>query len=533
VILEAIGVRGGPAGGPVDVLVVGAGPTGLALAAQAHAHCASVRVVDRAPTAAHESRALVVQPRTMEVLSGPGVTATLVRRGRTTVRLVLHAGARAARVPLFDLGLDDCPYPFLLFVSQAETEAVLVAHLAGRGVEIERGVELVGLEQDASEVRCSLAGVGADAPVRARYVVGCDGVGSTVRGLVGIPFEGGRYPHRFALADLEVDGELDTGAVHAYLAGRGMLFLFPLGRPASWRLLGILPRSADGPPVPPSMTELQVLADEFTGGAVRLRDPVWLSDFRLRHRLAARYRAGRVFLAGDAAHAHSPAGGQGMNAGIQDAWNLGWKLALVAREEARPELLDSYETERRPVGRALLRFTDRLFSIATSTRLPVRLARLHVAPRVAPLVGRLPAPVRAAGFRRVAELDVSYRRSPAVEDRRPPRAPGPRAGDRVPDAPVVGPDGPTTVHRLVGSPGHHVLLVGPSSGWDARRLDALRSAGVAVHLLDGLTGPAVRRLGSATASQYVVRPDGHLGFRADGTDLTALAGWVGRWLRPR
>jgi 2-polyprenyl-6-methoxyphenol hydroxylase-like FAD-dependent oxidoreductase len=231
-----------PAGDDVDVLLVGAGPTGLALAVQAERHGASVRVVDRTPGPVHESRALVVQPRTLELLAGCGVTDELVHGGRSTVRLVLHAGTRAVPLPLFDFGLDDSPYPHLLFLSQAETEPVLGAHLAARGVEVERDAELVGIEQDAETVQCRLSTVSGERVVTARHVVGSDGAASTVRRLVDVPFVGGRYPQRFALADLELDG-LETGAGHSYLAARGILF-FPLGHPASWRLLGILPRDA-------------------------------------------------------------------------------------------------------------------------------------------------------------------------------------------------------------------------------------------------------------------------------------------------
>ena len=526
-------------GGVVDVLVVGAGPTGLALAVQAERHGASVRIVDRAAAPVRESRALVVQPRTLELLAGCGVTDALVERGRSTVRLVLHAGRTAVPIPLFDLGLDDSPYPYLLFLSQAETEAALGAHLAGRGVAVERGAELVGIDQDPRAVRCRLSTAAGEQEVAARFVVGCDGVASTVRESLGVPFVGDRYPHRFALADLDVDGDqrgsLEVGAVHTYLAARGMLFFFPLGRPAPWRLFGILPhRAGDSPPRPPSLVELQALADEFTGGAIRLREPVWRSEFRLRHRLAARYRVGRVFLAGDSAHAHSPAGGQGMNAGIQDAWNLGWKLALAARGVGPPRLLDSYEAERRPVGAALLRYTDRLFSIATSTRVPILTVRTRVVPRVAPLFPRLPAAVRAAGFRRVADLDVRYRRSPVVEDAHSGVRRGPLAGDRLPDAPLTGPTGRTSLHRLVGPAGHHVLLVGSAADAAA---DVAQSPDLTVHgiryepvpgQLQDDTGQVRRRLNAGTAAQYVVRPDGHVAFHAGGEDLRALLSWLRR-----
>jgi 2-polyprenyl-6-methoxyphenol hydroxylase-like FAD-dependent oxidoreductase len=506
-----------------DVLVVGAGPTGLAVAAVARAHGASVRVVDRAPTAAHESRALVLQPRTLEVLTGLGVAAELLRRGQRTVRLTLHSGARAAQVPLFDVGISDTPYPFLLFVSQAETEAVLAAHLAEHGVPVERGTELVGLEQRPDRVVGHLVRGGTARTVEqaeAAYAVGCDGGGSTVRRLLGVGFRGGRYPQRFALADVSVDGDLPPGQVHSYLGRRGMLFLFPLGSPAPWRVLGLLPEARPdtepdpGPDGELTLAAVQAVTDEFTGGRLRLRDPVWLSDFRLRHRLADRYRVGRVFLAGDAAHVHSPAGGQGMNVGIQDAANLGWKLALVAAGRADPALLDSYEPERRPVGRALLAFTDRLFTIATSTAPPVAVARTVVAPRLLPLLARV-RPLRAAGFRRVAELDVAYRRSPAVARTGPVRRPAP--GDRLPDAAA----GDTTLHELVGTPGFHLLLAGPVPGVDHPAVPVSR-----LHPTD----PAWRRLHIRDAAQLLVRPDGHLAYRADTADPAGLRAYLDRWL---
>ena len=248
-----------------------------------------------------------------------------------------------------------------------------------------------------------------------------------------------------------------------------------------------------------------------------MRDPAWLSDFRLRHRLADRYRSGRVFLAGDAAHVHSPAGGQGMNVGIQDAVNLGWKLALVAFATAAPVLLDSYEPERRPVGRALLRFTDRLFGIATTTRPPISLARTTVAPYVLPLAMRI-RPVRAAGFRRIADLDVTYRRSAAGPDLGPVRRPA--AGDRLPDAGTQR----GTLHSRLGAPGFHLLLAGP--------VDAVAHPAVAVHRLQP-QDEAWARLRVRTVAQILVRPDGHIAYRADQADAAGLHGYLSRWLPER
>jgi 2-polyprenyl-6-methoxyphenol hydroxylase-like FAD-dependent oxidoreductase len=530
-------------GDRLDVLVVGAGPTGLTLAAQLRAFGATVRIVDRQPDRVHESRALGVQPRTLEVLRGLGVAEELLERGNDAVWVQLHAGGRTVRVRLFGLGLADTAYPFLLLVSQAETEQALNDHLATGGVGVEQGMELVAFQADPDGVTCTLRdGDGQTEQVRARYLIGCDGAQSTVRRAAGIPFLGGAYPQTFALADLEVDGGLQADTAYAFLGQVGLVFFFPLGRPASWRLLGMHPKlHGRGEPAPPSLAELQALSDAFTGGRLRLRDPVWLTYFRLQHRHAARYRAGRVFLAGDAAHVHSPAGAQGMNTGIQDAWNLGWKLALVCRGVADAALLDSYDAERRPVGRFVVRFTDRAFSVVTSTSPLIRALRTRLVPRVLPLVLRFDSAL-ADGFRTISQLGIGYRHSPAVQDGRPAPRRGPKAGDRLPDAPIARDGQVCWLGEALTAPRFHLLLCGRPGDWDATQVAAVsgRYAGtLAVHhltrdamrgTLHDVDGQAFARLGVQGTAQYLIRPDGHIGYRCGGSDLDGLQRYLTRWL---
>ena len=528
---------------PVDVLIVGAGPTGLALAAQLQRFGTRVRLVDRALDRAQESRALAIQPRTLEVLDAIGLADTLVERGNPAVKLAMHGPHRTARVPLFDIGLDDTRYPFLLFLSQADTEAILGDHLTGAGAGVRRGVELTGLDQGPDHVTCTLVD-GGDRTERldARYVVGCDGAHSRVRHLAGIGFTGAAYRQTFVLADLEADGP-DPGAAHVYLSNEGMLFFFPLGRPASWRLLGMWPGSAGDPGSErPGLAVLQALADGHTGGVVRLHAPVWSTWFRLQHRHATRYRRGRVFLAGDAAHVHSPAGAQGMNTGIQDAWNLGWKLALVLDGTARPPLLDTYEAERRPVGRDVLRFTDRAFTVATSTHPVIRTIRTRFAPDLIRLALRSRRG-RVVAFRALSQLATNYRASPASRDGRPRLRRGPRAGDRLPDAPVTPDRGtPTTLHRALSTPALHLLLSGPPGAWptagpaiDERHATILRTHRLARRPATGAlhdpTGRAYQRLGleAGTAiAHHLVRPDGHIAYRAAGTGTEGLNAYLAR-----
>ena len=542
----------------LDALVVGAGPTGLALAAQLRAFGARFRIVDRLTDRARESRALAVQARSLELLQTLGLGDALVARGRTSTMLALHLdGRRVAEVALGEIGATDTRFPFILFVSQAETEALLGDHLAAAGVAVERGVALVGVERGEDRVRCTLRhDDGREEQVQTRYLVGCDGAHSTVRAAAGIPFEGDSYPQSFVLADVEADGPLVAGAINSF-AGRGVAMFVPLGRPATWRVIAMavddVDAAATAPREPPrgalSLAELQAIVDVPTGGTVRVRDPVWLTRFRLHHRQTARYREGPLFLAGDAAHIHSPVGAQGMNTGIQDAWNLGWKLALVARGEADPRLLDSYEAERWPVGQFLLRYTDRLFGTFTramSSSVLAGWARRVVLPTVLPrVVGS--RRLRAVAFRFVSELGIRYRRSPAVTEGEPRLHGGSRAGDRLPDARLTSYGRPIWLQEAVAGPRLTLLLCGDVEPWDVGRLAALRArwpdllpgrhlgrraAPAAPDALVDERGDALASLGVRDAAQYLVRPDGHVGFRCAGRDLAALERYLGAWFPP-
>ena len=543
-----------------DVLIVGAGPTGLALARELHSLGIAAMIVDRAPDAVHESRALAIQARTLEVLDRNSLADDLVTAGNPAGTLMLHSRAgRIHTVPLFDEAIGDTRFPFLLFLSQAGTERVLVDRLASAGVGIRRGLTLTGLSQDDDGVTCTLESPGVPPrTVRTRYVVGCDGAHSATRHLAGIGFTGRAFPQRFLLADLEADG-LEPGRVHVYLAGAGPLFLFPLGSPAGWRLLVMLPRGSRTGPV--SLSLAQAAVTRYTGADIVVHDPVWLTEFSISSRLADSFRRGRVFLAGDAAHIHSPAGAQGMNTGIQDAVNLGWKLALVCRGAAGAELLASYERERLPVARSVLAMTDRAFRVATSRHPVLRGLRAGPVTPVAALLLRSPL-LRRAGFRLVSELGIRYPHGPRRAERGAPAgeptegAPrltrGPRPGERFPQ-PGMGmmplfPVGTAVVGTAAAGtaaaggagrpPVFRLLLCGPAAAWSdewsERRLRDFQARWA--HLLTvHLTPSAPRSRWSAAprpatssrrrpgAAHYLVRWDGYVGYRSAGTDLDGVA----------
>src|SRR5215213_6333796 len=404
-----------PSRSEIDVLVVGAGPTGLVMASELAARGVSGRIIDRAPVRSERSRALVVQARSLELLQKMGVADELVARGRRTIKATPFVEGRpAANLEFGDIGVDDTPYPFLLFVSQAETERVLEKHLESLGAKVERPVELLSFEGDAEGVSARLRhGDGRQETARVRYLVGADGAHSTVRHTLGLSFKGDAYPQDFVLADTEIDWSGEDDRLYFFLSRKGLIAVFPLAGPSTYRLIATRAEDAPLDAGDPTLEEVQQLATELCPLPVRLYDPSWLARFRLHHRGVDSYRAGQAFVAGDAAHIHSPAGGQGMNTGIQDSYNLAWKLTLVIKGHAPDSILDSYHEERHPIGQRLLRTTDRMFNVAaTHNPLAIEL-RNFLMPRVLPRVmGK--RSLRARAFRFVSQLGIRYPDSPIV-----------------------------------------------------------------------------------------------------------------------
>jgi 2-polyprenyl-6-methoxyphenol hydroxylase-like FAD-dependent oxidoreductase len=511
---------------PASILVTGAGPAGLALALQAHDHGAVVRVVDRRAEAVRPSRALLLHARTLEVLRPLGVTSSLLAGADIAPAVDLRLGSRSIPITLGGLALPDTAFPHLSLIRQMDVERVLAAALADRGVMVERGTELVALHDDRSGVHAVLRSPLKTEQTRFGFVVGCDGPASTVRAQARIGWPGRPYPVEVVLADAELEADLPAGAARVAAGRNGLVFAFRFGELATWRLLATRPAGADhlpfgqpGPPVPAA--DLQALLDE-AGLDAKITKLAWSARVRLQHRVAERFRRGRVYLAGDAAHAYSPATGQGMNSAIQDAANLGWKLAFAGSGPESAELLDSYELERRPVARRILALTHLAFWAEAATgRLPSAL-RGGLAPLAAPLLPALTRRPRvmAGAMRTLAQLRVSYRDSPLSVEGTPRRRGGPRAGDRLPDRTVLAGGRSVRLHELLARPGVHVLLDRDADPLDRRPADPL----ISVHRLTSVPGQGLT----------VVRPDGYVGLRGQVADARQLAAWLslvspGRW----
>ncbi len=392
----------GPLPARTDVMIVGAGPAGLTLACALAANGIDFVLIDTAEAGGNTSRAAVIHARTLEVLDEIGVTAELCRRGVVVPRFTVRDRDRV----LLDVPFGGLPtkYPYTLMVPQNITEQVLNAELTARGGAVLRRHSLVGLEHGDHDATATTAGPdGTTHRIVARYVAGCDGMHSAVRERTGIGFTGERYHQSFVLADVRMTWPYPRDAVHLFFSPAGLVVVAPLPE-QRYRIVATL----DDAPEQPGAADVQALLDARGPGTApaRVGDVVWSSRFRVHHRIADSFRLGPVFLAGDAAHVHSPAGGQGMNTGIQDATALARILTDVITGKAGEDHLDTYEATRRPIATAVVTMTHRMTRAATARNPLVRTARNTAMT----LAGRLPA-VRRKLAMTLSELSTDTARN--------------------------------------------------------------------------------------------------------------------------
>lgn len=482
-----------------SILIAGAGPTGLVLALALARRGVRPRLIDAEFGPGAQSRAMAVHARTLEFYRQFGIAAAVVAEGVVSPAIHLRertadgASREVVRVALAEIGAGLSPYPFILTYPQDLHERRLVAALADAGVSVEWGVRLTGLAQDADGVDATLERDGATETARFAYVCGCDGAHSAVREFIGVGFTGGAYPQPFYVADVRIAGGADAD-LHATLGENLIALMLPVRATGMHRLIGLVPPrlwAAQGLGFEDIRAEVEALV------GVRVSEVNWFSRYRVHHRVADRFRVGRAFLLGDAGHLHSPVGGQGMNTGIGDAVNLGWKLAHVAAGRADPGLLDSYEPERIAFARTLVATTDRFFGAIVARGLGGALMRRVIAPTALGIGMRFEAGRRAA-FRGVSQIRIAYPGS-ALSDGAAGEVAG---GDRLPWVAVAGADNFAPLASLDWQA--HVY-------GDARPalLAEAGAIGLPVHAFPWTA--AAEAAGLRRDAVYVVRPDGHVG----------------------
>ena len=391
-----------------DVLVIGAGPTGLVLTLWLTSLGVKVRIIDKTADPGTTSRALAVQARTLELYRQLDLTEAVVARGHRVPAVNLWVRAEAAaRLPFESVGSGLTPYPFLHIFPQDQHERLLIDRLLDLGIAVERQTELVSFTDGENGVMARLRGPGGqEFDCDAHYIAGCDGARSTVREAIGTGFPGGTYRQIFYVADVEAAGPAVNGELHVDLDEADFLGVFPLAGAGRARLIGtVRDERADRAD---TLTFKDISDRAINHLKVRVNKVNWFSTYHVHHRVTHQFRKGRAFLLGDAAHIHSPAGGQGMNTGIGDAINLAWKLAAVIAGRAPDKLLDSYEAERIGFARRLVATTDRVFSFATSDGRLADFLRTRVAPLLIPRAIAF-QPVREFMFRTVSQIMLNYR----------------------------------------------------------------------------------------------------------------------------
>ena len=511
---------------PIDVLIVGAGPTGLMLANQLGRRGLRPIVIDRHSGPAQQSRAMAVHARTLEIYSKLGIAARAVESGEQGNGANMWVGGTLkARVPLEDMGKDLSPFPYVLMLGQDENERIMGDRLRDWGIDIAWNTELVALEQHVDHVTTTIKQPdGTLRTVDSAYVAGCDGSRSAVRQMNGIGFPGAAYEQSFFVADTEATGPMVPNELNVYLWDKGFHLYFPMRGPNRWRVIGLLPK------VLQSRTDLTFedllpsIREEGARG-LSFTSCLWFSTYRIHHRRTERFRDRQCFLLGDAAHVHSPMGGQGMNTGLQDAYNLAWKLALVISGRADDQLLDTYEGERLPFADRLIATTDRAFRFVVSDSWLGGMFRTRVMPNVAAIAMK-PHFMRKAAFMTLSQIGIEYGASPLSTTLAGIPKGAPAAGQRFPWLQLAFADGVARqdLFERLDDTTFNLLVIGqpPPSTESLGLGDLLRTHVVP---LEGENIRALERVHIAAPAVYLLRPDGHIGLAGRNVDEGALRRW--------
>jgi 2-polyprenyl-6-methoxyphenol hydroxylase-like FAD-dependent oxidoreductase len=519
----------------VPILIVGAGPTGLTMAIELARRGVLIRIVDKLVHPTEYSKALGIVPRTMETFEDMGIISSFLDRGKHLNCFNFHLEGKEIHYRLSAL---DSYYSFILSLPQGETEKILSNKLHELGVEVERGVRLETFSEKDGTIIASLQySDGKEETIPFSWLIGCDGAKSTVRQVLGLQFEGETYSENFALADVSVVGEINTQEPHFFISDRGQFLVFPIPGGYERVIIVDMPVSTHFS-VTPTLEEIQKIVDERSSIKLELKNPRWISPFQIHKRMTSAFRRGSAFVLGDAAHIHSPAGGQGMNTGIQDAYNLGWKLALVVKNQAPVALLESYQEERFPVVERVLSVTDQITNFMSKKGCFHRILRRVMASWILPRHF-----FRDKFIDRMSQLSIHYHKSSIVGQDRTSSAIalGLSPGDKAVDVDGVFFEGQPRKRllELIAGRDHLLLLFAGENLMNEQLAELIAVAKEAKETYPGLLSTILvvkedkltalpdqlpeilidpkfnlhERWGMQEPGYYLIRPDKYIGFR--------------------
>ncbi|HXS37331.1 MAG TPA: FAD-dependent monooxygenase [Flavipsychrobacter sp.] len=523
-----------------QVLIIGAGPTGLLLACQLIVHNIPFRIIDKTADHTTQSRAIVIHARSMEMFDQLGIADEIVRQGKQTIGVgMIFNGKKIIKMAMKEIGTGLTNFPFFLMLEQSKTEAILSKFIETKGFKVERNSELISFTQNTNGVVATVRNAeGISTTINSRYMVGADGARSVVREQLHFVFGGKTYQQSLFVMDCKVHPELPRDEMYIAFTKEGIGGFFPLTN-GRYRVLGTLPKEFDEKETL-TYDDIEKAFPEWTHMDIKLTDPEWISKYRSHHRYASSFRNGNCFLAGDAAHIHSPIGGQGMNTGLQDAYNLAWKLALVLKGKAKDNLLDTYTDERVVIAKNLVQSTDRVFNFVTNKNPLIRFARQYLFPPFARIafaaIEKLKF-IRRFAFRSISEIGIAYRNSSLSQNASRGNFPrhAPKPGDRWPYISYTDADGKeVNIQDKLKGTSFHLFLFSKNNSFDElRRLEEKYKDLLSLEIITYTeqTKTLFEKFGINQSGYYLVRPDMYVAYRSDEPNVSHLEEYLSRFLR--
>lgn len=485
-----------------QVVIVGAGPTGLSLAAQLIRYGIDFIIIEKNERTTHLSKAVVVQARTLEIFQEIGIAETAIKRGRiTTAMNIYHNGSKRAMLDLEGMGDGQSAFPFVLSLEQSKTETLLAEFLAEHEKKIYWNTEFIGYkEQDGIDVSYKDA-TGATQYIHANFIVGCDGAHSVLRQQIGSSFEGDTIPKIFYVADVRLSSNvINKDQLFIFLIKKGFVLFFPMEGATHYRVIGILPGETEKEGL--AFEEIVTSIKEQIKIQISFDKVEWFSSYKVHSRKADMFMNGKAFIAGDAAHIHTPAGGQGMNTGIQDAYNLAWKLAYTIKYNLDNSILETYNSERMENAKHLLQTTDRMFDFMAGTTVVGNFFRLRIFPLIAGLVSRKRS-LNKRFFPLLSQIGISYPHSILTIESNIGKV---KAGDRMPF--LIFSSG-KNIFEFIATPTFKLLYFGNAAGEKEDEVPFNKTEIIVQHLFTEIPGKVFE---NENDFYILLRPDNHISY---------------------